>query len=97
MSAMFLFDITPDGGETFRVPATSRDVEHWERTGKGRSLATLERPQMAHLIEIAFLAASRRGLASGDLAAFRAACDVTPIDPNAVDDDDESGPTQPAP
>lgn len=90
---MFPFDITPDGGATVRVVATSRDVSHWERTGKGRSLAAIERDaRMSQLEEIAHLAAQRAGVFTGTLEEFRASVDILPIDPRKADDpDDDAG------
>jgi hypothetical protein len=99
---VFTFDITPDAtGETVRVVATSRDVSHWERTGKGRSIAALERDaRMSQLEEIAYLAATRRAAFAGTLEEFRAGVDILPIDTRTQDDgeegDGESGPTLPA-
>lgn len=99
---MFTFDVTPDGAEPYRVTATSRDVSHWERTGKGRSLAAIERDaRMGQLEEIAHLACVRHGHFRGDLDAFRAQVDITPVDlakeARDRDGDEESGPTRPAP
>ncbi|MDN5918212.1 MAG: hypothetical protein L0I76_24460 [Pseudonocardia sp.] len=105
---MFLFDVSPDGKDTFRLTATSRDVSHWERTGKGRSLAAIQRDaRMSQLEEIAHLASVRHGHFSGSLDLFRDTCDIKPLDPDDPDvkgtdegddgDPDESGPTQPAP
>ena len=36
---MFSFKVTPDGGESFDVKVTSRDIAKWEKTTKGASLA----------------------------------------------------------
>jgi hypothetical protein len=95
---VFTFDITPDGGETTRVVATSRDVSHWERTGKGRSIAALDRDaRMSQLEEIAYLASVRHGAFVGTIAEFREGVDIVPIDTRKQDDgeeDDESGPTR---
>lgn len=109
---MFTSDVAPDGAEPYRITATSRDVAHWERTGKGRSLGAIERDaRMSQLEEIAHLAAVRQGRFVGDLESFRATCDITPIDmakeareaaerddedDDLDDDDDGSGPTRPA-
>jgi hypothetical protein len=108
---MFTFDLAPDGGAQYRVVATSRDVSLWERTGKGRSLAAIERDaRMSQLEEIAHIAAQRRAGYVGSLADFRSTVDVTPIDVDAEreaerkraeadgeDVDDESDPSGPTP
>lgn len=79
---MFTFDVQQDGEpDLFRVTATSRDVSHWERTGKGRSLAAIERDaRMGQLEEIAHAACVRHGKFFGDLDTFRSTVDIKPID-----------------
>jgi hypothetical protein len=93
---VFTFDVTPDEGELYRVTATSRDVVHWERTGKGRSLAQIgENARMTDLVDIAYIASVRHRLYEGKAEDFRASVDVEVIDTTEDDDlDDESGPTQ---
>jgi len=103
----FVSDVIPDDGAEFRVVAGPRDVAHWERTGKGRSLGKLESdPSITALFEIAWTACTRQGLWSGPLTEFLDRCEVHPINEaqeaadaaDADDDtDDESGPTQTAP
>ncbi len=78
---MFTFEITPDGGETFRVVAGSRVITHWERTGRGRSIGQLDsNPRMTDLEELAYLAAERAGKFTGSIADFRESCDFEPIE-----------------
>lgn len=99
MAAMFAFEVAPDGGEPYRVEATSRDISHWERVTKGASLARLEQPRMSDLEAIAHVASVRRGLYDGSLADFRASCDVIvrkPDEDGEDGEDGEVGPTRPA-
>ncbi|OLT46489.1 hypothetical protein BJF85_16735 [Saccharomonospora sp. CUA-673] len=69
---MFEFKVQPvDGGDEYRVTADSRDIYVWEKTGKGRSLATLrDNPTMAANYEIAYQAARRQRLFVGTMAEF---------------------------
>lgn len=70
---MFDFIVKPVGGEQFEVTADSRDVATWERSGKGRSLASLNRDlRMTDLYALAYTAARRQGKTSGDVAEFEA-------------------------
>lgn len=82
-------DVAPDDREPFRVVARSRDISHWERTGKGRDFSS--GASVSQIEEIAHLAASRQGLWHGSLAEFRAQCDIDPIAPEG---DEELDPTQ---
>lgn len=98
MAALRLpFDVTPDGRDTFRVVATSRDVSTWERTGKRpRSLGDGS-GNVAQLEEICHIACQRQELWQGTLAEFRASCDIDPLpDDDDEDEDDEDRPTRPA-
>lgn len=82
---MFVFDVKPDGGSTYRLVADSRDVGVWERTTKGNpSLAKLEQnAAMSDLEVIAYHAAKRQGAYEGSLTEWRATCPITPIDEEA--------------
>lgn len=99
MAALKLpFDVTPDGRDTFRVVATSRDVSTWERTGKrARSLGDGS-GNVSQLEEICHIACQRQELWQGSLAEFRASCDIDPLpdDDDTDDDEDEDRPTRPA-
>jgi hypothetical protein len=102
-----IVDTSGDGAE-FRVVAGPRDVARWERTGKGRSLGSLEsNPTITALYEIAWTATQAQGLTSCPLTEFLDRYEVHPINEDAerqaaeeagepVDDadDGESGPTQ---
>jgi hypothetical protein len=108
----FVSDIVPadlESGAEFRVVAGPRDVARWERTGKGRSLGSLEsNPTITALYEIAWTACQAQGLTSCPLTEFLDRYEVHPINEDAereaaeeageqpADDDGESGPTQTA-
>lgn len=84
---MFTFKISPDGGESFTVRGTSRDIHRWEKTTKGASLHKLqEEMTVSALYEVAFHACKRAGLWDGTLAEFEAQCDIDTVD----DEDDDS-------
>lgn len=99
---MMRFDVTPDGGDTFRVVAASRDVLAWEKAGKGRSFKQLgEEMTMAGLYGLAYFAARRQGLFSGTLPEWEESVDLMPVGDDEDDQEDQDGegvdPTQPAP
>lgn len=90
---MFLFKVTPDGGETFEVKASTRDVLMWEKTGRDRSLTGLtEKLHVADMYEIAYLAAKRQGLFDGARAEFEASVEL-----DFQEDQDAADPTSAAP
>jgi hypothetical protein len=96
-----IVDMSGDGHE-FRVVAGPRDVARWERTGKGRSLGSLEsNPTITALYEIAWTATQAQSLTSCPLNEFLDRYEVHPINEDAereageeIADDGESGPTQ---
>lgn len=95
---MITLDITPEGGEAYRLVAKTRHVVAWERLGKGRSLSRLQAPTLTDLAEIAHVTAVREGKFSGSFDNFLDGNEVSAVDPNApAGDDEESGPTHPAP
>lgn len=102
---MITIDITPDGGETYRVTAKARHIVQWERLGKGRSLGRLNEStiRLTDVCEIAHVVAVRDGKFSGSFDAFLDSHDVAAVAPDqaAADADtdggDGEGPTQPAP
>ena len=98
MAALKLpFDVTPDGRDTFRVVATSRDVSTWERSGKrARSFGDGSGGNVSQLEEVCHIACERQELWRGTLAEFRATCDIDPLPDDDEDDDDEDRPTRPA-
>lgn len=74
---MFLFKLTPDGGDEFEVVAGTRDVLVWEKTGKGRSLQGFtDNLHMTDLYEMAYIAAKRQGLWDGNRADFEASMEL---------------------
>lgn len=74
---MFLFKLTPDGGDTFEVRATTRDVLMWEKTAKGRSLSALMNElRVADMYEIAYVSAKRQGLWDDNRAEFESRVDL---------------------
>lgn len=89
----FPIEVTPDGGDPYKVVATSRDVRQWERTTKGASLASLQSDmKMTDVYAIAFHAAKRLGHYQGTLADFESTCDldvlndeVQEVDPTRTD------------
>ncbi|MEQ4301592.1 hypothetical protein ABNF97_09395 [Plantactinospora sp. B6F1] len=93
---MFTFEVTPDNGDPYQVTAGSRDVLHWERTTKGKSVGALSEAEnfhMADMFKLAWIASRRLSLFAGDLKEFEAAHEV-----DLVDDEEEEGldPTPPA-
>lgn len=90
---MFLFKLTPEGGDLFEVRATTRDVLVWEKTGRDRSLnGLMEKLRVSDLYEIAYVACKRQGHWDGSRAEFEERVDL--------DFEEEQGgadPTRPAP
>ena len=95
---MFDFELAIDGqDEQVKVTATSRDVLMWEKTTKGASFAKLESNlQIADLYALAWRAATRKGLFTGDLPTFQTTVDLEFKD-TAAGSDGDADPTQPAP
>lgn len=90
---MFLFKLTPDGGDEFEVVAGTRDVLMWERTAKGRSLGAFTNElKMADLYEMAYIAAKRQGKWDGNRADFE---DTMELD--FEEEKEPADPTRPAP
>ncbi|MDG4790372.1 hypothetical protein O7626_31385 [Micromonospora sp. WMMD1102] len=86
---MFTFQVTPDNGEPYKVTAGSRDILHWEKTTKGKSVGALSEPEnflMTDMFKLAWIAARRASLFAGRLDEFEAAHEV-----ELVDDEDEAG------
>lgn len=83
---MFSFKVTPDGGESFDVKVTSRDIAKWEKTTKGASLAGLQSDMKASdLYRVIFHALVRQGRWSGTLAEFEESHDFEDVDEDDVD------------
>jgi hypothetical protein len=94
---MFTFTVTPDDGQSYKVTATSRDVLHWEKTTKGKSVGALSEAENFHMgdmFKMAWIAARRQSLFAGDLKDFEAGHEVDLVDDD--EDDDGLDPTQPA-
>lgn len=88
---MFTIRVTPDDGPAYEVPAGTRDVYMWEKTGKGRSVGQLQGEGMSisALYELTHLAARRQHMTTESLDDFVKHNDIDPIE-----DDDEPDPTQ---
>ena len=83
---MFTFTITPDGEESFRVTASSRDLVQWERRNKSASLTALrEQMRMTDLYKIAYIAAVRQHFYDGTEQEFNDSCDLE------LEEEDEGG------
>jgi hypothetical protein len=79
-AALIKFDIIPEGGETFRVEALSRDVLVWEKRSRDNSFARLrDNLTMAAQYHLAHIAARRTGQFDGDLSTFEQTCDLMPV------------------
>lgn len=93
---MIKFQCDPDDGESFVVEADSRDVIAWEVRKAGRHLGMIQNtPRMSDLSELAWLACQRKKSWTGDLADFRLAVAIKPLN---EPDPDEAGlldPTSP--
>lgn len=90
--ALFTFHVTPDGGETFDLAATSRDVLNWEKTTKGASLGKFENePSLVDIYKIAHFAAIRTQRFTGSLAEFEQSHDIE------FDSEEDSEPEDPTP
>lgn len=88
---MFDFTVKPDGGEPFKVTATSRDVLAWECANKGVNLKRLEQaPSMTDFYKIAHFAVQRTQKWAGELDEFMRTCEIE------VDQDDDADPTNAA-
>lgn len=92
---MFTFTVKPDGGEPYELTTTSRDVLHWEKVNKGKSLRQLgSEPSMTDFYALAHVTATRRQLFTGTLQEFEASVD---IDLPTGEEDEEADPTQTVP
>lgn len=77
---MFKIKVKPDGGESFEVETTSRDIVRWEAGGNRqnpRSMSSLaENLKMSDVTDLAWFAAERRGLTTLDSRQWRSQVDV---------------------
>lgn len=88
---MIDFKLTPDGGDTYEVKATTRDILQWERTTKGASLKKLmEELHMADLYKVAHFAARRTQQFTGSLQELQ---DTTDLVFDLEDEESGSDPT----
>jgi len=88
---MIEFTVRPDGGEPYKVTATSRDIHQWERTNRGASFNLLMADMhMVDLYKVAFIASRRQGLFTGTEKDFTEQVDIV------ADESEEMDPTQPA-
>lgn len=91
---MFTFTVRPDGGESYDVEATTRDVLAWERANKGVNLKKLEEaPSLLDFYKIAHFAVRRQQLFTGSLDDFMDTCDIEVHD---TEEDGEPDPTNAA-
>jgi hypothetical protein len=92
---MITLKVTPDGGESYEVTATSRDVLVWEKTTKGNKsfVDLVQSPNLVDLFKVAHIASWRQGLFTGNFQEFEATCEVEGADEEA---DEEPDPTQSA-
>lgn len=90
---MFEFRVSPDDAEPYRVEATARDVLKWEKTNKAKRAFSdvLAHTSLIDMYGLAYVAAVRQGLYTGDLKTFEETCDVT----GAASEEED--PTPPAP
>jgi hypothetical protein len=84
-------EVRPDGGDPYKLTATSRDVAFWEKTHRGKKMADLNEPAVLDLYAIAHIAARRQGMFSGTAEEFIETNDIT------QEDDGEPDPTRTAP
>lgn len=102
--ALVVFEIWPDDGDLVVVPAGSRDVAVWERSGKGRTLSVWQtNPKTEDTYRVCWIAlerAERRGLVKipagvDDWQTLMDLADVKSITPEEAekrhgDDEDEN-------
>lgn len=83
---MITFKLTDDAGTELIVQAKARDVLNWERTTKGAKFGDLaDGLEFAHLYKIAWFAAKRTSVFTGDLKEFE---DTYDVEPEGEDDED---------
>ena len=99
---MFTFKITPDGGDTFEVPAGTRDVLVWEKSGPNRSISgLLNNLKATDMYAIAHIAAKRQQLFTGSLHEFEQTCEIATdsmfeVEPDPTQQDPSAGPSSPS-
>lgn len=84
---MLKLKITPSaGGDTIKVEATSQDVYRWEKSGRGRTMASIfENMRIESIYQLSHLACLRLGEYAGSLADF---IDAYVIDIDKDEDND---------
>lgn len=89
---MITLDVIPDGGEPYRLVATTRDIAVWERRNNKNSFARLQSDMhITDVYAVAHIAAVRLGHYDGTAKDFEASCDLDVLD----DDEAASDPTRP--
>lgn len=74
---MFTFKVVPDGGESFTVVATTRDVLIWEKADPKRSFADFTRGvDLEDMYVLAHIAARRQNKYLGTLEEFETGADL---------------------
>jgi hypothetical protein len=96
------FEITPDGGDPYRVVADTRDIYTWEKTTPNKTVTlqqAMEELRFAELYRIAWIAARRQGMFAGTLDDFAATHQVEPKGDDDQEEEEEEGgdavPTRP--
>lgn len=90
---MIDFEVTPDGGEAYKVTADMRDIRRFELTYKDFGISLADRPALGNLknptatmlYPIAYIASKRKNLYAGEFATFADTCDVMPIEDTTPD------------
>lgn len=93
--AMLTVKLIPDHGEPVEIEAGTRDVYVWEKTNHGKTFAEFTRDvAVVDLYEIAWHAARRQGVFTGNLKDFVETYEIeTEVEEKEdEDDDDKAGP-----
>jgi hypothetical protein len=93
------FEVTPDGGDPYRLTVDTRDMYTWEKTTQNKAITlqqAMEELRLVELYRMAWIAARRQGMYSGTLDEFAA---THLVEPTGDEDDEEAGeeavPTRP--
>jgi hypothetical protein len=90
MALMHLLVTPTSGEEPYDLDVLSRDVLNWERSGKGRTMAQLQRnTTMVGVYELSHWAARRAQVFSGTLTEWEEAVDVEIKTEDEADPDED--------